>query len=73
MFWTSITSSKKIVGGVAIESSEDLIFLKELIETGKIISVIDKTYPFDQIVDAHRYADQGHKRGNVAITLKHDN
>jgi len=70
--WVSMTGSKKIIAGPVAVRVEDLRFLAGLAEAGDFKPVIDRRYPFEQIAEAHRYVDTGRKKGNVIITLEHD-
>jgi NADPH:quinone reductase-like Zn-dependent oxidoreductase len=69
--WTSVTGGKKMRGGVAINNLERMTFIAELAAGGKLKSVIDRSYPLEQIAEAFKHVERGHKKGSVVITAAH--
>jgi NADPH:quinone reductase-like Zn-dependent oxidoreductase len=68
--WTELTSPKKVIFALAAETERDLSFLAQLIAQNKIKPAIDRTYPLEQTIDAHRYVEKGLKRGSVIIRVQ---
>jgi NADPH:quinone reductase-like Zn-dependent oxidoreductase len=71
MLWTSMVGGKKQKGGVALENPARMNFIAELVSAGTLKPVIDRCYPLEQIAEAFKYVEQGHKKGNVVITVAH--
>ena len=67
--WISMTGSKKMGALMAKPNQEDLVFMKELLEAGKVVPVIDRRYPLSEVAEAIRYLEEGHARGKVVITM----
>lgn len=70
--WMSETGGRKMVAGMSKRNQKDLAFLKELVEAGKVVPVIDRCYPLSEAAEALRYLGEGHARGKVIITMEHN-
>jgi NADPH:quinone reductase-like Zn-dependent oxidoreductase len=71
MLWTSVIGDKKVICALVTERQEDLVSIRTLVETGKLRSIVDRSFPLEEAADAHRYAESGAKKGSVVISLVH--
>lgn len=71
MMGNAFRGGKKVMAGTSVESQDDLIFIRGLVEAGKFHPMIDRCYPLEEIAEAHRYVDSGRKRGNIVISVSH--
>ncbi len=69
MLWIAMTGGKKMVAMITKPNREDVGFMKELLETGKVTPVIDRRYPLSEVAEALRYLEEGHAQGKVVITV----
>lgn len=69
MLWTRVSGSRKVICALSSEKPADLVFIRELVEAGKVRPVIDRCYPMEQAAEAHAYMEAGNRQGSVVITI----
>lgn len=68
-FWTPLFGDQRVIGGMSVEKHAALALIRERLEAHQLRVVVDRTYALEEIVEAHRHVDTGHKRGNVVVSL----
>ena len=67
-----MTGNNKISTYLTVPNQQDLVTIRELLEEGKVVPVIDRRYPLNEVAEAIRYLEEGHARGKVVITVEHN-